>query len=96
MISSMYRSVFDRRRNPGSMAVAGPGAPIVNSKAILCAGLLCRGRTQNQPRVPVRFLIIWTAFSDMSHGGEVTASPRPWPSDLTSGRYRQVERQLGF
>ena len=63
MISACTGRVFDRRRNPGSMAVAGPGAPIVNSKAILCAGLLSRGRTQDHSRVPVRFLSIWTAFS---------------------------------
>ena len=63
MISACTGRVFDRRRNPGSMAVAGPGAPIVNSKAILCAGLLSRGRTQTHSQVPVRFLCIWTAFS---------------------------------
>ena len=74
-------------RNVNVSAISAPGrAPrwdLITWSWILCAVLLCRSRTQRHCRVPVRFRGIWTASSDMSHVGEVTASPRPWPSEVT-------------
>ena len=98
MISACTGRVFDRRRNPGSMAVAGPGAPIVNSSPILCAILLCQGRTQHHCRVPVRIQSTWTASSRMRHVHADTASPRPGPTEVSVDRDTSdhQDRQLGF
>ena len=83
MISACTGRVFDRRRNPGSMAVAGPGAPIVNSKGDFVRGLWHRRPHSRRPPYAGPLSNHKTRVIRTTTEPDVASISRPWPADVT-------------
>ena len=83
MISACTGRVFDRRRNPGSMAVAGPGAPIVNSKGDFVRGLWHRRPHSRRPPYAGPLSNHKTCVFRTTMEPDVASLSRPWPADVT-------------
>ena len=83
MISACTGRVFDRRRNPGSMAVAGPGAPIVNTKGDFVRGLGHRWPHSRSPPYADPLSRHKTRVFRTTTEPDVASLSRPWPADVT-------------